>query len=182
MFITTFAALLLGFASAFCIMMPEAKAFKTPWLAVPKVLVMMTGELNYDDVFHGEEDAGAPSHYVTTQVLFSLFTIIMSLILLNLLIGLAVTDTQVRWNLSWKSWKIIGLCYFKQQLKENCHSSELSSMLEEVYLLESFAVRIKTVLGWGWLIDWLRIDNLSSNPQWIKKSENEKNPAEKKLV
>jgi len=50
---------------------------------------MMTGELNYDDIFHGEKET---YHYLATQVLFTLFTILMSMILLNLLIGLAVSD------------------------------------------------------------------------------------------
>jgi len=57
---------------------------------------MMTGELNYDDVFYGDAGSGSsPDHYLTTQVLFSLFTVLMSMVLLNMLIGLAVNDTQV---------------------------------------------------------------------------------------
>ncbi|OXA45268.1 Transient receptor potential channel pyrexia [Folsomia candida] len=127
-FICTFASLLFAFAFSFCIIMPEGKAFKSPWLAVPKVLVMMTGELNYDDVFHTEDDATgvSPSHYVTTQ-----------------------------------------------ELRANCHSAELSSMLEEIFLLESFAARVYKVVKIRWFLDTLSIrkkDNISLPERgWIFK-------------
>jgi hypothetical protein len=58
---------------------------------------MMTGELNYDEIFYNEE--GEPIPFQTTEhVLFALFTITVTIILFNLLIGLTVSDIQVRFS------------------------------------------------------------------------------------
>lgn len=72
----------------------QNEAFGTWPLALSKVLVMMTGELNYDEVFFSEEGDQMPFK-VTGHILFAIFTVIVTIILFNLLIGLTVSDIQV---------------------------------------------------------------------------------------
>lgn len=51
---------------------------------------MMIGEFDYNDIFHGEDDM----HYWLTYVLFCAFLLVMSIIIMNLLVGLAVDDIK----------------------------------------------------------------------------------------
>lgn len=51
---------------------------------------MMIGEFDYNDIFHGEDDM----HYWLAYVLFCAFLLIMSIIIMNLLVGLAVDDIK----------------------------------------------------------------------------------------
>jgi len=67
--------------------------------ALSKVLVMMTGELNYDDIFHSGDDdeasMGILPFPISTQLFFVAFVIMVTIILFNLLIGFTVSDIQV---------------------------------------------------------------------------------------
>jgi len=65
--------------------------------ALLKVLVMMAGELNYEEMF-GEEKSGAMAFDIAGQIFFAAFVIMVTTILLNLLIGFTVSDIQVIQN------------------------------------------------------------------------------------
>lgn len=52
---------------------------------------MMAGELEFEDIFHGEEFVDYP---ITSHVMFFAFVILVTVILTNLLVGLAVSDIQ----------------------------------------------------------------------------------------
>lgn len=60
-------------------------------LAFMKIIVMMTGELDYDELFN-EGDAAFP---VTARLTYLLFVVVVSITLFNLLIGFTVSDIQV---------------------------------------------------------------------------------------
>ena len=68
--------------------------------ALVKSVVMMIGEFDFDDVFFSaEEDAGYIIPYPTfTLMFFFVFTVIMSIIVMNLLVGLAVDDIKAVQN------------------------------------------------------------------------------------
>ncbi|KAK7082488.1 hypothetical protein SK128_002283, partial [Halocaridina rubra] len=89
--------LLIAFASAFYITLnftegdvEEAKVFTNPALTFVKTLTMMIGELNF-----GEEFVSGLSHLMFTgHIIFLFFIILVSIILSNLLVALAVNDVQ----------------------------------------------------------------------------------------
>lgn len=55
---------------------------------------MMTGEINFDDAFY-EDDATQLPFYESARVAYLLFVVMVTIILLNLLIAMTVSDTQV---------------------------------------------------------------------------------------
>ena len=57
-----------------------------------KTLVMMSGEMEYTDIFHGEE-GGVPYPQIT-YMLFVVFFFLLSIVTLNLLVGLTVDDIK----------------------------------------------------------------------------------------
>ena len=65
--------------------------------AIIKTFVMTTGELEYDNLFYDERFPAhlqaVPFEY-TTRVFFTIFVIIMPIIIMNLLVGLAVDDIK----------------------------------------------------------------------------------------
>lgn len=57
-----------------------------------KTIAMMMGEYEYSDLF-GAGD-GAPRLIVTSRVCFVLFAVLASIVLMNLMVGVAVSDIQ----------------------------------------------------------------------------------------
>ncbi|CAL8141798.1 unnamed protein product [Orchesella dallaii] len=150
MFMITFASLMIAFMVSFQILMPEKTEFGNfPWGFI-KVLVMMTGEINYDDVFYSEESDSQIPFPTATKLLFLAFIAIVTIILFNLLIGLTVSDIQ--------------------GLQSVAQLSSLSSQLEQIYLMEKFVISKKLQV---WLKrfgknHWLRyflVTQQENNPQ-----------------
>lgn len=94
--------LLLAFAAAFYVALhysdlTENVVFSNPILTFVKTLTMMIGELDF-----GEGFVNGLSHLVFTgHALFLFFVILVSIILSNLLVALAVNDVQVCWCVCW---------------------------------------------------------------------------------
>ncbi|KAK4315297.1 hypothetical protein Pmani_013468 [Petrolisthes manimaculis] len=67
-------------------------SFRTPAHSLLRTSVMMIGEINYSDVFDKE---GAPLEYPeVTYALLVTFLVVMSILIMNLLVGLAVDDIK----------------------------------------------------------------------------------------
>ncbi|KAF4527274.1 hypothetical protein B566_EDAN006995 [Ephemera danica] len=93
--------LLIGFAISFCVIFREAKEFSNPLIALVKVFVMMTGELEFNDLLLGKNHVNttAESHeekYLsfTTPIIFVACLLLLTVALMNLLVAIAVHDIK----------------------------------------------------------------------------------------
>ncbi len=66
-----------------------------PAVAVVKTLVMMAGEVEYENFIFENGDSLFP---VSGHFMIMIFVVLVSIILMNLLVGLAVSDIQVSSN------------------------------------------------------------------------------------
>lgn len=90
-FFLIFVLFLVAFALAFYTLLKDQQnAFSNPGRSIVKTGVMMIGEFDFDDLFNSDS-VSVPG---VTWFLFIVFLIIMTLILMNLLIGLAVDDIK----------------------------------------------------------------------------------------
>ncbi|XP_042214247.1 transient receptor potential cation channel subfamily A member 1 homolog isoform X3 [Homarus americanus] len=89
-FFTVFLLFIVAFALAFYTVLRNQEPFSTPGHALLKTTVMMIGEFEYDTIFN-EENLIYPE---VTYTLFVVFLILMSILIMNLLVGLAVDDIK----------------------------------------------------------------------------------------
>lgn len=96
-----YACLLIGFTASFCVIFPQSRAFGSPHIGLIKVLAMMTGELGFDVFFDDEKDDYKNRKgyslillKVSAQLSFVLFLLFVTIVLMNLLIGIAVHDIK----------------------------------------------------------------------------------------
>lgn len=59
--------------------------------------MMMVGEVNYEDLFYGTEESPVDDllYPLTGHILYGAFVIMITIVLMNLLVGLTVSDIQV---------------------------------------------------------------------------------------
>lgn len=92
-FLLAYSCLLIAFGLAFSVLFSNYAAFKLP-AGLVKTVMMMSGELEYEDIFYSNSTTG--THYpVTAHGMFLIFVLLVTVILTNLLVGLAVSDIQV---------------------------------------------------------------------------------------
>ena len=91
-----FSSLIIGFTLSFTMLFYKTDKFGDipMWSAFVKTVSMMTGEYNYDELFNDamKENYGLKE---TSKIVFLLFVVLASIVLMNLMVGLAVNDIQV---------------------------------------------------------------------------------------
>lgn len=101
--ISTFLVALIGYSLVFYILLGNQGNFSSFLLALGKIHVMMVGELDYtnmlvDRIVNNETVPGTDLLYVPlpalTSLLFFVFVLMISVVLVNLLVGLAVGDIE----------------------------------------------------------------------------------------
>ena len=96
-FLAAYFCLLVAFALSFCVLFPNYQSFNVnPPAAIVKTLVMMAGEIEYENFIY---ENGSALYDVTGHVMIMIFVVLVSIILMNLLVGLAVSDIQVHSDL-----------------------------------------------------------------------------------
>ncbi|XP_046388804.1 transient receptor potential channel pyrexia-like [Ischnura elegans] len=91
-FLLAYCCLLIGFGLGLGVLFPLYPAFHMPYLSLLKSVIMMSGELEYEDIFFSKENKLL--FQGTSHVMFLAFVILVTVILTNLLVGLAVSDIQ----------------------------------------------------------------------------------------
>lgn len=91
-FLAAYVCLIVGFSLGFSVLHKNYKSFANPLVSLLKTVIMMSGELEFEDIFFDET---APLEYPGTAHLMLLgFVILVTVILTNLMVGLAVSDIQ----------------------------------------------------------------------------------------
>lgn len=90
-----YSGILIGFSISFCVIIPDSPIFSNPLMAFISVLVMMTGE---QDLIILTNDPNRPDppllNEISGQIIYILFIIFVTVILMNLLEGIAVNDVE----------------------------------------------------------------------------------------
>ncbi|XP_069688643.1 transient receptor potential channel pyrexia-like isoform X2 [Periplaneta americana] len=91
-FLLAYSCLLIAFSLSFGVLFPNYKSFKNVVWGLMKTVVMMSGELEFEDIFYTSE---SPVLYpITAHLIFLAFVLLVTVILTNLMVGLAVNDIQ----------------------------------------------------------------------------------------
>ncbi|XP_014616894.1 PREDICTED: transient receptor potential channel pyrexia-like isoform X2 [Polistes canadensis] len=89
-----FICMVFGFALSFTVLFYENEQFHDCWRAIVKTTVMMMGEYDYENLFPYNTKSDKSFLGFTSRVIFLGFVILVSMVLMNLMIGLAVNDIQ----------------------------------------------------------------------------------------
>ncbi|KAL2749866.1 transient receptor potential channel pyrexia-like [Vespula maculifrons] len=89
-----FVCMIFGFALSFTVLFHNNEQFHDCWKAIVKTVVMMMGEYDYENLFPSDTKGDKSFLTVTSRVIFLGFIILASMVLMNLMIGLAVNDIQ----------------------------------------------------------------------------------------
>ncbi|XP_017768544.1 PREDICTED: transient receptor potential channel pyrexia [Nicrophorus vespilloides] len=91
-FLLAYLCLLVAFGLSFGVLFAGYPSFKNVFVGLLKIIIMMSGELEFEDMF---DESDKPIAYpVTTHIMFLAFVILVTVILTNLMVGLAVSDIQ----------------------------------------------------------------------------------------
>lgn len=90
-----YSCMLVGFTISFCVIFPSSPVFANPLMGFITVLVMMIGEQDLS-LLTNDPDGQDPHVLleISAQITFVLFLLFVTVILMNLLVGIAVHDIQ----------------------------------------------------------------------------------------
>lgn len=131
-----FLCLVIGFSLSFSIQFHSFDQFKDPWRALVKTTVMMMGEFEYADLF-ADKSSALPT---TSRFVFLVFIILTSIVLMNLMVGLAVSDIQDL-HRQGRAGKLEKQADFLYQLEKVISSRHLNSNYVPAWIKKIFLRR-----------------------------------------
>lgn len=114
-----YVCLLIGFSASLCVVFPASPWFGNPAVGFVKVLVMMAGELDISIL--ADHDKSPMASKLTAYVVYTALLVFVSIILMNLLVGIAVHDIQ--------------------GLKKTAGLSKITCQIKLIYYIELFMLR-----------------------------------------
>ncbi|XP_068619064.1 transient receptor potential channel pyrexia isoform X2 [Battus philenor] len=151
-FLLAYSCLLIAFGLAFSVLFSNYPAFHLP-AGLVKTVMMMSGELEYEDIFYNNGTDSQIHYPFTAHGMFLIFVLLVTVILTNLLVGLAVSDIQALQESA-------GLDRLVRQTQLVAH---LESMLFSP-LLTCAPRQLLAVLRWGALLTASHIRTLNIRP------------------
>ncbi|KAI4498472.1 hypothetical protein M0802_006407 [Mischocyttarus mexicanus] len=91
-FLGAYICLIIGFSLGFCVLHKNYKSFANPLIGLLKTIIMMSGELEFEDIYFDNEFKVL--YTGTSHLMLLSFVILVTVILTNLMVGLAVSDIQ----------------------------------------------------------------------------------------
>lgn len=91
-FLIAYSCLLIAFGLSFGVLFTNYPSFQNLIWGLLKTIIMMSGELEFEDIFYGDEYEIL--YPVTAHIIFLAFVLLVTIILTNLMVGLAVSDIQ----------------------------------------------------------------------------------------
>ncbi|KAJ8710336.1 hypothetical protein PYW07_009702 [Mythimna separata] len=92
--LVSFVFLIFGFSVSFMIQFRAEPPFEGPWSAFVTTMVMMTSEFDYNDTISEENTVNSSASIIILRLIFVSFLILVSIVLMNLLVGVAVNDVN----------------------------------------------------------------------------------------
>jgi len=89
-----FGYLIIGFALSFNVLFHRNEQFSDFWMSLVRTVVMMMGEYEYKELLGTNKDGKKAYLPITSRIVFFIFIMLASIVLINLMIGLAVNDIQ----------------------------------------------------------------------------------------
>ncbi|XP_028160039.1 transient receptor potential channel pyrexia isoform X3 [Ostrinia furnacalis] len=151
-FLLAYSCLLIAFGLAFSVLFSNYPAFHLP-AGLVKTVMMMSGELEYEDIFYNNCTNSQIQYPLTAHGIFLIFVLLVTVILTNLLVGLAVSDIQALQESA-------GLDRLVRQTQLVAH---LESMLFSS-LLSCAPRQLISVLRWGALLTATQTRTLNIRP------------------
>jgi hypothetical protein len=104
-FLLIYSPAVIAFALSFRVLMPpEVKAFDRLWISFLKTMAMLVGELDYDGTFiNNDAISNESGHIILIQIMSMLFLCFGSIVIMNLLVGLTVSEIE---KLKSEAWQV----------------------------------------------------------------------------
>nr|XP_023015945.1 transient receptor potential channel pyrexia [Leptinotarsa decemlineata] len=93
-FMLAYFCLFIAFSLSFGVIFANHPVFSDLKWVLLKVIIMMSGELEYEDDFFPEDKNQGIKYPYTAQLMYLCFVLLVTVILTNLMVGLAVSDIQ----------------------------------------------------------------------------------------
>lgn len=89
-----YTCLLFGFALSFCVIFPPKINFNNPAYSFIQVIALMIGSVEYNDLILEKKTPNEFMLEASAHIMFLIFMLFVTIIMMNLLVGIAVRDIQ----------------------------------------------------------------------------------------